>query len=300
MSKSLVIVESPAKAKTIAKILGNNFEIIPSMGHIVDLPKTKMGVDIENGFKPSFIVAAKRRKILSQIKSAAKNADTIYLATDPDREGEAIGWHIKDKLNQKNKHYHRVVFHEITPQAIKEAFNHPIELDAHKVNAQTGRRVLDRLVGDFLSPLLWRKIAGGLSAGRVQSVALRLIVEREKEILAFKPEEYWSVVAILEKDKIYSENLKNFVKEKNLEDNIAKLKYGGDTYIEEGILKAVEMLQNSGGSKNIIFISDGKTQHEDESKNALGARRMREIRRYDGNINSSFREDTCPSSQGSR
>ncbi|OGX58160.1 MAG: DNA topoisomerase I [Omnitrophica WOR_2 bacterium RIFOXYC2_FULL_43_9] len=199
VSKSLVIVESPAKAKTIAKILGNNFEIIPSMGHIVDLPKTKMGVDIENGFKPSFIVAAKRRKILSQIKSAAKNADTIYLATDPDREGEAIGWHIKDKLNQKNKHYHRVVFHEITPQAIKEAFNHPIELDAHKVNAQTGRRVLDRLVGDFLSPLLWRKIAGGLSAGRVQSVALRLIVERERQIQKFQPQEYWEIEAEFKK-----------------------------------------------------------------------------------------------------
>ena len=199
MGKSLVIVESPAKAKTISKILGNKFEIIPSMGHIVDLPKTKMGVDIENNFKPTFIVASKRKKILSQIKKEAKNADKIYLATDPDREGEAIGWNIKDKLNVNNKEYFRVVFHEITPQAIKESFAHPVDLNVNKVNAQTGRRVLDRLVGYFLSPLLWRKVAGGLSAGRVQSVALRVIVEREREIQKFVPQEYWEIEAELKK-----------------------------------------------------------------------------------------------------
>ena len=194
MAKSLVIVESPAKAKTISKILGSGFEIIPSMGHVVDLPKTRMGVDIENNFTPHFIVAAKRKKTLSEIKAAAKKADKIYLATDPDREGEAIAWNIKEKLNQ-NKKYFRVVFHEITPQAIKEAFKHPAVLNAQKVNAQTARRVLDRLVGYLLSPLLWRKIAGGLSAGRVQSVALRLIVEREREILKFVAQEYWEITA---------------------------------------------------------------------------------------------------------
>lgn len=199
MSKSLVIVESPAKAKTISKILGADFEVIPSMGHIVDLPRTKMGVEIENNFKPNFIVVSTRKKILSQIKALAKPADKIYLATDPDREGEAIGWNIRDKLNLKNKEYFRVVFHEITPQAIREAFNHPSDLDIKKVNAQTGRRVLDRLVGYFLSPLLWRKIAGGLSAGRVQSVAVRLIAEREREILNFKPTEYWEIEAELKK-----------------------------------------------------------------------------------------------------
>jgi len=194
VAKSLVIVESPAKAKTISKILGSGFEIIPSMGHVVDLPKTRMGVDIENNFTPHFIVAAKRKKTLTEIKSAAKKADKIYLATDPDREGEAIAWNIKEKLSQ-NKKYFRVVFHEITPQAIKEAFKHPADLNVQKVNAQTARRVLDRLVGYLLSPLLWRKIAGGLSAGRVQSVALRLIVEREREILKFVAQEYWEITA---------------------------------------------------------------------------------------------------------
>ena len=199
MAKSLVIVESPAKARTISKILGKGYKIIPSMGHIVDLPKTRMGVDVEDNFKPSFVVSAAKKKVLSQIKAEAKAAQKIYLATDPDREGEAIGWHIKEKLNQDEGKYLRVVFHEITPAAIKEAFNHPAQLDINKVNAQTGRRVLDRLVGYFLSPLLWRKIAGGLSAGRVQSVALRLIVEREREIQKFVPLEYWEIEAQLQK-----------------------------------------------------------------------------------------------------
>ena len=199
MAKSLVVVESPAKARTISKILGKGYKIIPSMGHIVDLPKTRMGVDVEDNFKPSFVVSSAKKKILSQIKKEAKAAQKIYLATDPDREGEAIGWHIKEKLNQDEGKYLRVVFHEITPAAIKEAFNHPAQLDINKVNAQTGRRVLDRLVGYFLSPLLWRKIAGGLSAGRVQSVALRLIVEREREIQKFVPLEYWEIEAELEK-----------------------------------------------------------------------------------------------------
>lgn len=198
MAKSLVIVESPAKAKTISKILGKDFEVVPSMGHIVDLPRTRMGVDIENNFKPNFIVVSKRKKILSQIKAEVKKAKKIYLATDPDREGEAIAWNIKDKLNA-DKEYFRVVFHEITAAAIKESFAHPSNLDQNKVNAQTGRRVLDRLVGYLLSPLLWRKITGGLSAGRVQSVAVRLVVEREREILKFTPQEYWEIEAELRK-----------------------------------------------------------------------------------------------------
>ena len=140
MSKSLVIVESPAKAKTISKILGNGFEVIPSMGHVVDLPRTRMGVDIEHNFAPSFIVPAAKKKILSQIKSGAKKADKIYLATDPDREGEAIAWNIKEKLNRNDRKYLRVIFHELTPQAIKDAFSHPGNLDTKKVQAQTGRR----------------------------------------------------------------------------------------------------------------------------------------------------------------
>lgn len=203
MAKSLVIVESPAKAKTISKILGKDFEVVPSMGHIVDLPRTRMGVDIENNFKPNFIVVSKRKKILSQIKAQAKKAKKIYLATDPDREGEAIAWNIKDKLSA-SKEYYRVVFHEITASAIKESFAHPANLNQNKVNAQTGRRVLDRLVGYLLRPLLWRKITGGLSAGRVQSVAVRLVVEREREILKFTPQEYWEIEAELKKSALPS------------------------------------------------------------------------------------------------
>lgn len=199
-AKELVIVESPAKAKTISKILGLSYVIIPSMGHVIDLPRTRLGIDIEDNFKPNFIVVSSRKKILSQIKKEAQKADKIYLATDPDREGEAIGWNIKDKLKLK-KEYLRVVFHEITPSAVKNAFNHPMDLDANKVNAQIARRVLDRLVGYLLSPLLWRKIAGGLSAGRVQSAALRLVVERDREIANCTPQEYWQLEAELKKDK---------------------------------------------------------------------------------------------------
>jgi DNA topoisomerase-1 len=225
MAKSLVIVESPAKAKTISKILGNGFEVIPSMGHVVDLPRTRMGVDIEHNFAPSFIVAASKRKILKQIKSGVKEADKIYLATDPDREGEAIAWNIREKLNRDDKKYLRVVFHELTPQAIKDAFSHPGELDAKKVQAQTGRRVLDRLVGYLLSPLLWRKITGGLSAGRVQSVALRLIVEREREILKFVACEYWEVEAELRKSHPAGRQGKSFLaKLERIEDKKAEIK----------------------------------------------------------------------------
>ena len=161
MSKSLVIVESPAKAKTISKILGNGFEVIPSMGHVVDLPRTRMGVDIEHNFAPSFIVAASKKKILSRIKSEAREADKIYLATDPDREGEAIAWNIREKLNRDDKKYLRVVFHELTKSAIDEAFENMGEINVNLVDAQQARRVLDRLVGYKLSPLLWKKVRFG-------------------------------------------------------------------------------------------------------------------------------------------
>ncbi|MBU1872082.1 MAG: type I DNA topoisomerase [Candidatus Omnitrophica bacterium] len=198
MKKSLVIVESPTKAKTIGKILGKGYLITSCMGHIIDLPKTKLGVDIEQDFQPSFVVIAARKKILSGIKKEAAGKEEIYLATDPDREGEAIAWHIKGKLT-KNKKFSRVIFHEITPEAIKEAFLNPREFDSNMIEAQLARRILDRIVGYFLSPLLWRKIGRGLSAGRVQSPALRLIVERERQIQKFIPQEYWEIEAELEK-----------------------------------------------------------------------------------------------------
>ena len=196
--KKLVIVESPTKAKTISKILGSEFSVVSSMGHIIDLPQKKLGVDIEKGFEPEYVVIPGRAKVLSSLKKEAKGKDAIYVATDPDREGEAIGWQIKDQL-LKNKNVYRVIFHEITPAAVNAAFKNPHDFDLRMIEAQVGRRVLDRIVGYFLSPLLWKKIARGLSAGRVQSVALRLIVEREREIQKFLPQEYWEIEAELQK-----------------------------------------------------------------------------------------------------
>ena len=197
-SKGLVIVESPTKAKTISKILGEEFRVVSSMGHLIDLPQKKLGVDIEKGFEPDYVVIPGRQKVLTSLKKEGEEKDNIYVATDPDREGEAIGWQIKERLFKKKKVL-RVNFHEITPAAVNEAFKNPREFDTNMVEAQVGRRVLDRIVGYFLSPLLWKKIARGLSAGRVQSVALRLIIEREREIQKFVPKEYWEIEAQLEK-----------------------------------------------------------------------------------------------------
>ncbi|HTY45898.1 MAG TPA: type I DNA topoisomerase [Patescibacteria group bacterium] len=197
-SKNLVIVESPTKAKTIGKILGDDFVVTSSMGHLIDLPQKELGVDIEKDFKPHYVVLAGRKKVLSALKKEAADKQTIYIATDPDREGEAIGWHIRDRA-LKDKNVVRVVFHEITAQAVKEAFKNPRDFDAHMIEAQGSRRVLDRIVGYFLSPLLWKKLARGLSAGRVQSVALRLIIERERQIQGFVPQEYWEIEAQLKK-----------------------------------------------------------------------------------------------------
>src|SRR5476651_671520 len=206
----LVIVESPTKAKTIAKFLGKEYVIRASMGHVMDLPKSKLGVDVDNDFAPQYEVVADRKKIIAELKKDAKTADSIILATDPDREGEAISANIKDVLNSKptkksDSKFSRVVFHEITSDAIKEAFQHPRDIDKQLVDAQTARRILDRLVGYKLSPLLWQKIRRGLSAGRVQSIALRLIVEREKEIKAFTKEEYWTMTVFLKKDEVQAE-----------------------------------------------------------------------------------------------
>src|SRR3989338_724617 len=178
--ESLVIVESPAKSKTIEKFLGKGYVVRASMGHVIDLPMRKMGVDIENDFKPSYVVIAKKKKLLSELKSEAKDKEIIYIATDPDREGEAIGWHLAEHLG-KNKEIKRVVFHEITKKAVEEAFSNPGHIDMKLVSAQQARRILDRIVGYSLSPLLWKNITRGLSAGRVQSVAVKLIVDRERE-----------------------------------------------------------------------------------------------------------------------
>jgi DNA topoisomerase I len=198
LGKSLVIVESPAKAKTINKFLGRNFSVKASMGHVRDLPKKTLGVDEKKGFKPTYEVLPGRKKVLDELKKAAKEAEAIYLAPDPDREGEAICWHLSEELKKVNKKLHRVMFNEITKRAVLHGIDHPEKIDLHKVDAQQARRILDRLVGYKISPLLWDKVRRGLSAGRVQSVALRMLVEREREIQAFKPEEYWSLTATLE------------------------------------------------------------------------------------------------------
>jgi DNA topoisomerase-1 len=198
MSKSLVIVESPAKAKTIKKFLGKGFDVEASSGHLVDLPSSKLGVDIENNFSPQYVVIKGKSKYLNQLKKAARDADMVYLASDPDREGEAIAWHIADKLNIRNKS-RRVLIHEITENAVKNSINHPTMLSQDMFEAQQARRILDRLVGYQMSPILWRKVKKGLSAGRVQSVALRIVVDREREIEAFKSQEYWTIEALVKK-----------------------------------------------------------------------------------------------------
>ena len=199
MAKNLVIVESPAKAKTINKFLGKNFLVTSSMGHIIDLPKSKIGIDVENDFKPQYVVMADRKKYLAALKKEAKGKEAIYLAADPDREGEAISWHIGNALADPKKKFYRVSFDEITKDAVVEAFKHPRDIDMSLVNAQQARRILDRLVGYTISPILWKKVARGLSAGRVQSVAVRLIVEREAEIKAFIADEYWELAAELKR-----------------------------------------------------------------------------------------------------
>jgi len=187
MAKNLVIVESPAKAKTIEKFLGKEFKVASSFGHIADLPSKELGVDVEGNFLPKYIVSSDKKKVVSELKSLAKKADTVWLASDEDREGEAIAWHLANTLELKETNTKRIVFHEITKNAILKAIDAPREIDYNLVNAQQARRVLDRLVGYELSPVLWRKVKGGLSAGRVQSVSVRLIVEREREIKAFVP-----------------------------------------------------------------------------------------------------------------
>src|SRR5437868_5578961 len=208
MAKSLVIVESPAKAKTIGKYLGKQFVVKASLGHIKDLPKKDLAVDVEHDFEPRYEIIEGKKKLITELKKAAKGVDSIYLAADPDREGEAICYHLQEELDGGKKsasnggpHVYRVMFNEITQNAIKKAFEKPGMVNLHLVEAQWARRILDRLVGYKISPLLWDKVRRGLSAGRVQTVALRLIVEREREIRAFQKQEYWTIDVALNAKK---------------------------------------------------------------------------------------------------
>jgi len=196
MEKNLVIVESPAKAKTIEKFLGKDFIVKSSFGHIRDLPKSKISIDIENNFTPNYEVPKEKSKIVAELKKLTKEAEMVWLASDEDREGEAISWHLAEVLNLNKEKTKRIVFHEITKEAIHHAIENPRSIDINLVNAQQARRILDRLVGYELSPLLWKKIRKNLSAGRVQSVAVRIIVEREREIMNFVPSSSFKVNAI--------------------------------------------------------------------------------------------------------
>jgi DNA topoisomerase I len=198
--KSLVVVESPTKARTVKKLLDRKYEVVASMGHVKDLPRSQLGVDIDHEFAPKYVVPKGKGPVIKELKAAAKKASAVYLATDPDREGEAISWHLASILNNVNSKIKRIEFHEVTKDAVRKALQAPRDIDASLVNAQQARRILDRLVGYKISPLLWRKVRGGLSAGRVQSVAVRLICEREREIDAFVPQEYWSIAARLTRE----------------------------------------------------------------------------------------------------
>jgi len=236
MAKKLVIVESPSKAKTIKKYLGKDYEVIASQGHIIDLPASRFGVDTENGFKPEYIKMKGKAKIIKEIKDEAKGKEKIFLATDPDREGEAIAWHLRNELKINETDKCRIEFHEITENAVNQAVKKPRTVDMNVVDAQQARRILDRIVGYKISPLLWKKVKRGLSAGRVQSVALRIIMDREQEIRNFVPEEYWLLDVVLEKDgepklvyaKFYGDikGKINLTEESQVKEIVAKIKGG--------------------------------------------------------------------------
>ena len=235
MAKNLVIVESPAKAKTIEKFLGKEFQVESSYGHIADLPSKEIGVDVSNGFKPKYEVSPDKKALVKKLKDLAKSAEVVWLASDEDREGEAISWHLAEELKLDQNKTKRIVFHEITKTAIQKAIENPRGIDYNLVNAQQARRVLDRLVGYELSPVLWKKVKSGLSAGRVQSVSVRLIVEREREIQEFKPEASYSISAEFtnEEGKVVKAKLsKNFATRQQaeafLQNNMASTYQVGD------------------------------------------------------------------------
>ena len=252
MSSKLVIVESPTKAKTITRFLGNSVQVLASQGHIRDLPEHSLGVDVDHNFTPAYELTPNGKKIMVQLKQAAKNASDIYLATDPDREGEAIAWHLEEVLKPSSKaDFHRITFHEITQSAIQNSFQKPGQLDLNMVDAQQARRVLDRIVGYQVSPLLWRNIHGATSAGRVQTVALRLVVEREREIQAFVPVESWNLDARFETNSPKS----------TLKARLAKIN-GSNVKISNGedAARVADALQSSGVLHAVSKVLDAQDQ----------------------------------------
>ena len=234
MATNLVIVESPAKAKTIKQYLGKSYTVMASFGHVRDLPKSQMSIDIEDNFQPKYITIRGKGELLSKLKKAAKDAKKIYLATDPDREGEAISWHLATLLDIDEQEKCRITFNEITKTAVKNSITEPRVIDKDLVDAQQARRVLDRIVGYSISPILWKKVKKGLSAGRVQSVTCKLICDREKEIEAFVPEEYWLLDAVLQEEKTGSKFVAEFYGKKGKKMKLA------DSKAVEAVVKDLE------------------------------------------------------------
>jgi DNA topoisomerase-1 len=279
MAKNLVIVESPAKAKTINKYLGRDFTVKASMGHVRDLPKKKLGVDVKKGFEAEYEPLPTRKKVLDELKAAAKDAEAVYLAADPDREGEAICWHLSESLGGRSKKkYRRVVFNEITKKAVQQAFENPIEVDSKKVDAQQARRILDRLVGYKVSPILWDKVRRGLSAGRVQSVALKLICDREREIRAFVAEEYWSVLAHLQAGQppVFGANLLKRDGE-NLEIGNAEQAGQIREHLESGVFKVAKIQKKERRRYPVPPFITSKLQQEAFKKLRLPVKRTMQI-----------------------
>ena len=250
-AKNLIIVESPAKAKTINKILGENFQVKASIGHIKDLPEDKLGIDIKNGFKPEYIIIPGKEKIVKELKDYAKKSSKVYIATDPDREGEAIAYHIAEEIDVPENKIYRAIFNEITPDAVKSAIENPSKIDINKVYSQQARRILDRLVGYNLSPFLWKKVKKGLSAGRVQSVALKMVVEREKEILTFQPVDYWTIYGKF----IHSDSHLKSASQSGTNDSFISAnlyKYEGKLLVERKQDKTKFLIKDEKTAENII------------------------------------------------
>ena len=270
MAKNLVIVESPAKVKTVKKYLGKNYEVVASKGHVRDLPKSSLGVDIENDFEPKYITIRGKGDTIAQLKKLSKEADKVYLATDPDREGEAISWHLSVLLDLDENKAKRITFNEITKSAVSESLKNPRQIDMDLVDAQQARRVLDRLVGYGISPVLWEKVKRGLSAGRVQSSALRMVCDRDKEIEEFVPEEYWTLEA-----DIYADKLKKPVKARFYGDKNGKIeihsKEGSDALLEylSKVSMKIDSIKTSEKTKNPPFPFVTSTLQQEASK-ALG------------------------------
>ncbi len=267
---ALVVVESPAKAKTIGKYLGRGYRVKATVGHVRDLPQKKLGIDLENNFEPEYVTIAGKEKTLSDLKTAAHSASTIYIATDPDREGEAIGWHVAEYVRKRGgAPVQRVLFREITKGAVREAMEHPRAIDTKLVDAQQARRVLDRLVGYKASPLLWKTVKKGLSAGRVQTVALRLIVERERDIRAFKPQEYWSIIAQLEKDGQRFAAKLHAIDDKKIEiDNGKRAQAVVDDVERAAAELAAELKGKAKGALGVFPLTDAKRRERRKNPSA--------------------------------